>query len=72
MHPAEAIYQPVKGLKHQLRLHLELQRPATVNDAMRLAQAADSALYYTQTAYLLLCSLARHASPVCDCVLVTP
>ena len=51
MHPADAIYQFVKGLKPQIRLHVELQRPATVNDAMRLAQAADSALYHTQTAY---------------------
>ena len=51
MHPADAIYQFVKGLKSQIRLHVELQRPATVNDAMRLAQAADAALYHTQTAY---------------------
>ena len=50
MHPADAIYQFVKGLKPQIRLHVELQRPATVNNAMRLAQAADSALYHTQTA----------------------
>eukprot|EP00891_Asterochloris_glomerata_P002666 jgi/Astpho2/2666/Aster-07013 len=48
MHPADAIYQFVKGLKPQIRLHVELQRPSTVNDAMRLAQAADSALYYTR------------------------
>ena len=40
-----------RGLKPQIRLHLELQRPSTVNDAMRLAQAADSALYYTRPTY---------------------
>ena len=51
MHPADAIYQFVKGLKPQIRLHVELQRPSTVNDAMRLAEAADSALYYTQPTY---------------------
>eukprot|EP00891_Asterochloris_glomerata_P002664 jgi/Astpho2/2664/Aster-07011 len=48
MHSADAIYKVVKGLKPQIRLHVELQRPSTVNDAMRLAQAADSALYYTR------------------------
>ena len=51
MHPADAIYQFVKGLKPQIRLHVELQRPSTVNDAMRLAQATDSALYYTRPTY---------------------
>ena len=51
MHPADAIYQFVKGLKPQSRVHVELQRPSTVNDAMRLAQAADSALYYTRPTY---------------------
>ena len=47
MHPADAVYRFVKGLKPQIRLHVELQRPTTVNDAIRLAQAADSALYFT-------------------------
>ena len=44
MHPADAVYRFVRGLKPQIRLHVELQRPSTVNDAMRLAEAADSAL----------------------------
>ena len=52
MHPADAIYQFVKGLKPQIRVHVELQRPPTVNDAMHLAQAADSAVYHTRPAYL--------------------
>ena len=51
MHPADAIYQFVKGLKLQIRLHVELQRPSTVNDAIRLAQAADSALCYARPTY---------------------
>ena len=51
MHPADAIYQFVKGLKPQICLHVELQRPSTVNDAMRLAEAAVSALYYTRPTY---------------------
>ena len=51
MHPADAVYRFVKGLKPQIRLHVELQRPTTVNDAIRLAQAADSALYFTRPTY---------------------
>ena len=51
MHPADAIYQFVRGLKAQIRLHVELQRPSTVNDAIRLAQAADSALYCARPTY---------------------
>ena len=38
MHPADAVYRFVRGLKPQIRLHVELQRPTTVNDAIRLAQ----------------------------------
>ena len=52
MHPADAIYQFVKGLKPQIHVHVELQRPPNVNDAMRLTQAADSAVYHTRPAYL--------------------
>ena len=51
MHPADAIYQFVKCLKAKIRLHVDLQRPSTVNDALRLTQAADSALYYTRPTY---------------------
>ena len=51
MHPADAVCRFVKGLKPQIRLHVELQRPTTVNDAIRLAQAADSALYFTRPTY---------------------
>ena len=51
MHPADAVYRFVRGLKPQIRLHVELQRPTTVNDAIRLAQAADSALYFTRPTY---------------------
>ena len=45
------VYRFVRGLKPQIRLHVELQRPTTVNDAIRLAQAADSALYFTRPTY---------------------
>ena len=41
----------MRGLKSQIRIHVELQRPSTVNDAIRLAQAADSALYFTRPTY---------------------
>jgi hypothetical protein len=52
MHPADAVYRFVRGLKPQVRLHVELHRPSTVNDAIRLAQAADSALYLARPNYV--------------------
>ena len=48
MHPADAVYRFVRGLKPQIRLHVELQRPTTVNSAILLAQAAETALNFTR------------------------
>ena len=45
MHSADVVYRFVRGLKPQIRLHVELQRLTTVNDA------ADSALYFLRPTY---------------------
>lgn len=49
MHVEDAIHRFLQGLKPAVRLHVELQRPTTLDVAISLAQAADSALFSSRT-----------------------
>ena len=45
IHPSDVVYRFLQGLKPTIRLHVELQRPATLDDAITLAQTVDSTLF---------------------------